>query len=254
MNRLTGWDKDNAYVLECFERNKDNGGCEDMDTTKCTFCEHFLAIFKRLAQYEDTGLSPEDVVRVNNFEQSQCAKLLVKNGQLQQENEQLKARIIAGVLDSDLVETYDGSALDKADQYIEKLEKENDQLNKAIRVWMGTANDLREAINKSEKIYNERINELKAQSARMRGMLEFIYIDAQFKDAQEEISIRNALKDILFDTPKDYHNPANVEALKQAREALRMSWNYTNEPWEEAQANSYKAIAAIDKVLGGVKE
>ena len=58
--RLTGWDRDNAYVRECFERNEAEGGCEDMDTSKCTFCEHFLAIFNRLATYEDSGLSPED--------------------------------------------------------------------------------------------------------------------------------------------------------------------------------------------------
>lgn len=30
LNRLTGWDKGNAYVRECFERNKDEGGCKDM--------------------------------------------------------------------------------------------------------------------------------------------------------------------------------------------------------------------------------
>lgn len=59
MDRLTGWDKGNAYMLKCFEGD----GCEDMETSKCNLCEHYLAIFSRLAAYEDTGLMPEEVQR-----------------------------------------------------------------------------------------------------------------------------------------------------------------------------------------------
>lgn len=125
MDRLTGWDKENAYIKECFERKADEGGCDDMDTLKCNSCEANLNICIRLAQYEDTGLEPEQVKglkqkceqmkerlqespfgddkideieealefvkftnrqlqikydKLNNFEQSQCAKLLAKNG------------------------------------------------------------------------------------------------------------------------------------------------------------------------------
>lgn len=57
MERLTGWDGEYPYLLKCFEGD----GCEDMETTKCNLCEHNIAIFDRLAAYEDTGLMPEDV-------------------------------------------------------------------------------------------------------------------------------------------------------------------------------------------------
>lgn len=60
MDRLTGRDKGNAYILKCFEGD----GCEDMDTTRCDCCEHDFAICDRLAAYEDTGLTPEEVNRL----------------------------------------------------------------------------------------------------------------------------------------------------------------------------------------------
>lgn len=60
-SRLTGWDKGNAYVRECFERTPELGGCEDMSTSRCEWCEASLEIVRRLAQYEDSGLSPEQV-------------------------------------------------------------------------------------------------------------------------------------------------------------------------------------------------
>lgn len=53
----------------------------------------------RLAEYEDTELTPEVI-------------------------ESLKARAFLGLLESPEVKEYDGSALDKADQYIEELEVE----------------------------------------------------------------------------------------------------------------------------------
>ena len=41
---------------------------------------------------------------------------------------QLQAKTLLDVVNSDLVKTYNGSALDKADQYIERLEQENKSL------------------------------------------------------------------------------------------------------------------------------
>ena len=81
MNRLTGWDGEHAYLLKCFE----GGGCPDMDTSKCNFCDHHIAVYDHLAAYEDTGLTSEDVVRLNDFSQSQYAKLLAENGRLKAE-------------------------------------------------------------------------------------------------------------------------------------------------------------------------
>lgn len=43
----------------------------------------------RLAAYEETGLSPEDITKLNDFEHSQCAKLLAENGNLRQEAEKI---------------------------------------------------------------------------------------------------------------------------------------------------------------------
>lgn len=81
-NRLTSWDKGRPYVRECFERTPEEAGCEHMDTRQCIQCEASLDIIRRLAQYEDSGLSPAQVAEINDFEKSQCAKLLVENGKL----------------------------------------------------------------------------------------------------------------------------------------------------------------------------
>ena len=59
ISRLTGWDKGSAYYLKCFEG--DEGGCEYMESDKCFMCDDNSAACRRLAEYEDTGLSPEEV-------------------------------------------------------------------------------------------------------------------------------------------------------------------------------------------------
>lgn len=41
-------------------------------------------IFNRLAEYEDTGLSPKEVVEVNDFSHSQCARLMAENAKLKE--------------------------------------------------------------------------------------------------------------------------------------------------------------------------
>ncbi|MDL2327501.1 hypothetical protein LJC64_02420 [Ruminococcaceae bacterium OttesenSCG-928-A11] len=60
--RLTGWDKDengvrHAYVKRCFEGD----GCPDMDTSKCAFCDDLIRTYDKLAAYEDSGLTPDEV-------------------------------------------------------------------------------------------------------------------------------------------------------------------------------------------------
>lgn len=66
--RLTGWDKESAYIRECFERNEAEGGCADMDSLKCNRCEANSQVIQRLAQYEDCGLSPEKVTELAKAE------------------------------------------------------------------------------------------------------------------------------------------------------------------------------------------
>ncbi|NCB52449.1 MAG: hypothetical protein EOM54_11325 [Clostridia bacterium] len=41
-----------------------------------------LHVLKRLAAYEDTGLTPEEIIRLNTFEGSQIEKLLAENAGL----------------------------------------------------------------------------------------------------------------------------------------------------------------------------
>ncbi len=63
--------------------------------------------FELLAKYEETGLTPEQILA-------------------------LRAKTTLNVFDSDLVKAYDGSALDKADQYIKKLEELLKQSKEAL--------------------------------------------------------------------------------------------------------------------------
>lgn len=45
---------------------------------------------RRLAEYEDTGLTPIEINRLNDFEHSQLAILLEENGRLKRALEQLR--------------------------------------------------------------------------------------------------------------------------------------------------------------------
>lgn len=62
MERLTKWENGNAYYPRCFEEPCYGGGCKDSD------CPFETAICERLAAYEDTGLTPEEVAEYKKFE------------------------------------------------------------------------------------------------------------------------------------------------------------------------------------------
>ena len=55
MERLTKWENGHAYYPRCFEKPCYGGGCVTRD------CPFETAICERLAAYEDTGLTPEEV-------------------------------------------------------------------------------------------------------------------------------------------------------------------------------------------------
>ena len=55
MERLTQWQDGHAYYPRCFEEPCYGGGCKDRD------CPFETAICERLAAYEDTGLTPEEI-------------------------------------------------------------------------------------------------------------------------------------------------------------------------------------------------
>jgi hypothetical protein len=62
MERLTGREGSYAYILKCFAGKY---GCANMDTKQCDFCnDGVFAVCNRLAEYEDTGLAPEDIKKL----------------------------------------------------------------------------------------------------------------------------------------------------------------------------------------------
>ena len=55
----------------------------------------------------------------------------------------------------------------------------------------------------------------------------------------------------LSDTTADYHNPADVEALRKAREAIKAAWSDGSA--NVAMDKASEALAEIEKQIGGVK-
>lgn len=89
--------------------------------------------------------------------------------------------------------------------------------------------------------------QLKAQAAVMREALKSIYY-GPFPLHKGYVEI---LEEALStDTGKDYHNPADVEALKKAKYALEcLIKHYTGPAFSLLKYG--KVIETIDKVLGG---
>jgi FtsZ-binding cell division protein ZapB len=56
----------------------------------------------------------------------------------------------------------------------------------------------------------------------------------------------------LSDTPADYHNPADVEALIMAMEAIKAAWSDGSA--NAAMDKASEALAEIDKVIGGKED
>jgi uncharacterized phage infection (PIP) family protein YhgE len=96
----------------------------------------------------------------------------------------------------------------------------------------------------------QRISEhkqLQAQMAAMREVVEqFKYDYEQGENMQS--NYHDAYELLRTDAGKDYHNPADVEALKLAREALKRCMISA---FSQERNMAGEALAAIDKVLGG---
>lgn len=161
---------------------------------------------------------------------------------LQQENEQLRAQIEAfGIGYVDGKRTAEN--LDK-----ETYERLHQQIYEATELWT-QGKDYHNPVDADE------IEQLRAQVARMREALEHFkkkYIDdlcLEYPPEDAEMII-NALSA----NTTDYHNPADVEALRKAREALENAQTaYLNE--REMYVDEYEAVvkvlAEIDKAIGG---
>ena len=80
MERLTARSpKNNMAYLVKVKPDEQDVESPYPNTLRC-----IIEAFERLAKYEDSGLSPEEIVRLNDFEKSQCAKLLAENGLLKE--------------------------------------------------------------------------------------------------------------------------------------------------------------------------
>ncbi|MFV0399181.1 MAG: hypothetical protein ACK5LX_01000 [Oscillospiraceae bacterium] len=84
MDRITARTPDGLAYLAKVRPNE-----QEVEASRHT-CECIYESWQRLAAYEDTGLSPENVVMVNDFSQSQRAKLLAENSKLRDELERMK--------------------------------------------------------------------------------------------------------------------------------------------------------------------
>ena len=106
--------------------------------------------------------------------------------------------------------------------------------------------------------------QLKAQVARVKNAIQYVLYHLR---RGGKSWIIDKLEPAISDTPAEYHNPADVEALRKAREALDywrelygigfevLNWhmNGNTEPFDSFYDNSgtYEALAEIDKAIGG---
>lgn len=76
----------------CFECGSGAGA----NNENCGLCEKQQPALQRLGEYENTDLTPEEIVEMNNFAHSQCAKLLAENGELKRINADLQKALNGG--------------------------------------------------------------------------------------------------------------------------------------------------------------
>mgnify|MGYP001335250145 CR=1 FL=1 len=135
-------------------------------------------------------------------------------------------------------------------------------------MWIDELVDTIEAMRKHIEALQQENEQLRAQVAQYRDALKEI-----FKLLEEHEPIwylrkhYNLITVALSDTPADYHNPADVAVLKQAREALNGLMNAYcvdyNCPYEFCRSScegyngiksANKALAAIDNAIGGKED
>lgn len=72
MERLTARCDENVYFAKCIE-----GPCNGIGSSeKCDECEFDRSVRERLAEYEDTGLTPEAVINLNNITRTQSNSII----------------------------------------------------------------------------------------------------------------------------------------------------------------------------------
>ena len=69
MKRLTAWEEGKAYYPECFEEPCLGMGCEE------EICEFNAKVCETLARYEDTSLTPEQLIEIDRLYLEKCEEV-----------------------------------------------------------------------------------------------------------------------------------------------------------------------------------
>lgn len=89
MDRLTARNENGeVYFPHCFKDDTCGGTATTED---CINCKFYLKINNTLAEYEDTGLTPEDIKEIDRAYSEQAKEL----SEVKKENEKLKGKIDA---------------------------------------------------------------------------------------------------------------------------------------------------------------
>jgi cell division septum initiation protein DivIVA len=99
--------------------------------------------------------------------------------------------------------------------------------------------------------------QLQAQVARMREAIQEFADTANILTGSNESIIAEGstywkFKQVLSDTPAEYHNPADVEALRKAREALYAA--RVDVLTKETDELARDAVEVIDALIGGKED
>ncbi len=135
---------------------------------------------------------------------------------------------------------------------IKQLWQENEQLRAKLEDWKHEVQCHMDEVIAREK----QIEQLRAQVARMREVLEqFKYnCEQNYPIYQNYLAVCQLLRE---DTVQAYHNPADVEALRKAKEEIQKSLkNYELVGEHEYDISEHLQIALdeIDKAIGGKED
>jgi hypothetical protein len=228
-----------------------------------------LAAEREMELVTHNGTTKDDFINIMHFLQGTIETQ-------QQEIEQLRAKILIDVVNSDFVKIYDGSALERADEYIGKLEQEIEKLKKAADEWKYEAechmDEVISSKKENEKLRSQMVQaargsagivdladentRLQVQTAAMREVLEHIrdyWNRSNNEKAMEDAcweAINTADNILSADAGKDYHNPTDAEALKKLTDdfaALNSLYDAENETFTEIVQKEKELLKEIDK-------
>jgi hypothetical protein len=129
---------------------------------------------------------------------------------------------------------------------VETIEAQQQEIDKLTTMWDEASNSLTYEVAENES--------LQAQVTRMREALQTVSTGYSLSGEMD-----NLIENVLSDAPTEYHNPADIEALKLAREALEKSKTkfeqyrrvYGSIGAEAMSEVVGEALTAIEQIGGG---